>query len=33
MCPSSLQFTFIHYIQILMNVPLATHVETVRALT
>lgn len=33
MCASSLQFAFIHYMQILMNVQLATHVETVRALT
>lgn len=32
MCPSSLHSAFIHYVQILMNVPLATPVETERAL-
>lgn len=31
-CPSSLHSAFIHYVQILMNVPLATPVETERAL-
>lgn len=33
MCLSSLQFAFIHRVQILMNVQLATHVETVHAQT
>lgn len=32
MCHSSLHYAFIHYIQIQMNVQLATHVEMVRAL-